>query len=133
MPALTLRIFGAALCARLIRDEIASGLEQDYARTARAKGASRARVLVVHVLRTALLPIATLAALDLGTMVGGAVVTEGVFRWPGVGQMAIAAVLNRDGPAIFGTVLFSSFAVVIATLAVDLLGGLMDPRVRPRS
>lgn len=132
LPAATLGLFGAALYARLTRDEVASALVRDWARTARAKGASEARVLVVHALRVALLPLATLAALDLGTMVGGAIVTEQLFRWPGVGQMAVEAALNRDGSAIFGTVLFTSTAVVASSLAVDLLAYALDPRIRDR-
>lgn len=130
LPALTLGVFGTALYARLVRDEVATGLSLDFVRTARAKGASNARVLVVHVLRASLLPIATLLALDLGTIVGGAVVTEKIFRWPGVGQMAVDAVVNRDGPAIFGTVLFSSTAVVASTLLLDVMAVFIDPRAR---
>lgn len=130
LPALTLGIYGSALYARLTRAELGTLLEQDFVRAARAKGASRARSLVVHALRNALVPIATLAALDLGTMVGGAVITEKLFRWPGVGQMAIEALLNRDGPVIFGTVLFSSVAVVASTLVIDLVQLALDPRLR---
>jgi peptide/nickel transport system permease protein len=132
LPALTLGIYGSALYARLTRDELGTLLEQDFVRGARAKGASRARALVVHALRNALVPIVTLAALDLGTMVGGAVITEKLFRWPGVGQMAIEALLNRDGPVIFGTVLFSSIAVVASTLLIDLLQVALNPRRRAR-
>jgi peptide/nickel transport system permease protein len=130
LPALTLGVFGSALYARITRDELATLLAQDFTRTARAKGASGARVLFVHALRNALVPIATLAVLELGTMVGGAVVTETLFRWPGVGQMAVTALLNRDGPVIVGTVLFTSSAVVLSTLALDLLYLGLDPRIR---
>jgi peptide/nickel transport system permease protein len=130
LPALTLGIFGAALYARLTREEVAQALAQDYARAARARGASEWRVLVVHALRNAVLPIATLMALDLGALVGGAVVTEKLFRWPGMGAMTVDALVNRDGPVILGTVLFSSFAIVIASLGVDLLAWLLDPRLR---
>ncbi len=130
LPALTLGLLGTALYARLVRDELGTILAQDYVRTARAKGASATRVLLVHALRNALVPVATLAALDLGTMVGGAVVTERLFRWPGVGQMAVEALLNRDGPVILGTVLMSSCAIVVATLALDLVYLALDPRLR---
>jgi peptide/nickel transport system permease protein len=133
LPALTLGVFGSALYARLTREELGDLLGRDFVRTARAKGASGARVLVVHALRNALLPIATLAALDLGTMIGGAVVTEKLFRWPGVGQMAVEALVNRDGPVIFGTVLFASTAVVLSMLSLDILLVLLDPRLRGRS
>jgi peptide/nickel transport system permease protein len=132
LPALTLGLFGSALYARLTREEVASALGQDFARAARARGASNARVLVVHALRNALAPLTTMAALDLGTMVSGAVVTERIFRWPGVGQLAVDAVLNRDGPVIFGTVLFSAAAVVVATFTLDVVDVLLDPRLRSR-
>lgn len=130
LPALTLGLFGSALYARLTREEVASALGQDFARAARARGASGARVLVVHALRNALGPLTTMAALDLGTMVSGAVVTERIFRWPGVGQLAVDAVLNRDGPVIFGTVLFSAAAVVVATCTLDVVDVLLEPRLR---
>ncbi len=132
LPALTLGLFGSALYARLTREEVASALAQDFARAARARGASATRVLVVHALRNALAPLTTMAALDLGTMVSGAVVTERIFRWPGVGQLAVDAVLNRDGPVIFGTVLFSAAAVVVATFTLDVADVLLDPRLRSR-
>ena len=130
LPALTMGIYGAALYARLTRDEVSRALSQDHVRTARAKGASEGRVLIVHALRTALVPIATLAILDLGALVGGAIVTEKLFRWPGMGSMAVDAMVNRDGPVIFGTVLFSSLAIVVASLLVDVLTTLLDPRLR---
>ena len=130
LPSLTLGLFGSAIYARLTREEVASALGQDFARAAKARGASEARVLVVHALRNALGPLTTMAALDLGTMVSGAVVTERIFRWPGVGQLAIDAVLNRDGPVIFGTVLFSAAAVVVATFTLDVVDVIVDPRPR---
>jgi peptide/nickel transport system permease protein len=130
LPALTLGIFGSALYARLTRDELGSLLAQDFIRTARAKGASGARVLVVHALRNALVPLVTVLALELGALIGGAVVTETLFRWPGIGQMAVTALLNRDGPVIVGTVLFTSAVVVVTTLALDLLYVALDPRIR---
>jgi peptide/nickel transport system permease protein len=130
LPAITLGVFGSALYARLLRDELGTILGQDHVRTARAKGASGARVLLAHGLRNALVPVATIAALELGTLVGGAVVTERIFRWPGVGQLAVDALLNRDAPVIFGTVLFTSAAVVASTLALDLVYAALDPRLR---
>jgi peptide/nickel transport system permease protein len=133
LPALTLGVFGSALYVRVVREELRAVLRQDFIRTARAKGASRLRALVVHALRNALLPIATLAALDFGTLVGGAIVTEKLFRWPGVGQMTVEALQNRDGPLIVGTVLFASAALVLATLALDLAALVLDPRLRSRS
>jgi peptide/nickel transport system permease protein len=129
LPALTLGVFGSALYARLLREELGGILQEEHVRTARAKGASPARVLVVHGLRNALVPVATVAALELGTLVGGAVVTERLFRWPGVGQMTVEALLNRDAPVIFGTVLFTSAAVVAATLLLDVAYLVLDPRL----
>jgi peptide/nickel transport system permease protein len=130
LPALTMGIFGTALYARLVRDEMTDALVADHVRTARAKGASAARVLSVHGLRNAMMPIATLVVLDLGTLVGGAIVTEKLFRWPGVGMLAVDALLNRDGPVIVGTVLFAALAVVLATLLLDLVYLALEPRLR---
>jgi peptide/nickel transport system permease protein len=130
LPAITLGVLGIALYARLTRDEVTSALGQDFARTARAKGASRLRVLFVHALRAAAVPIVTVAALDLGTLVGGAIVTEKLFRWPGVGQMAVDAVLNRDGSVILGVVLVTSTAVALSTVLLDLVLPFVDPRLR---
>jgi len=133
LPALTLGIFGATLYARMSRDEVSRTLSKDYIRTARAKGASPSRVLFAHALRNAMVPIATLMVLDLGALVGGAIVTEKLFRWPGMGAMAVDAMINRDGPVIFGTVLFSAAAIVAASLLVDLAAIVVDPRLRRRS
>ncbi|AUX42983.1 peptide ABC transporter [Sorangium cellulosum] len=132
LPALTLGVFGSALYARMVREELRTLLRQDFIRTARAKGASRLRALVVHALRNALLPLTTLAALDFGALAGGAIVTERLFRWPGVGSMAVEALQNRDGPLLVGTVLFAATAVVLATVALDLAAVALDPRLRSR-
>lgn len=128
LPALTLGIHGSAIYARLVRAELGAALEQDFVRAARARGASRMRALVVHGLRTALVPVATLAVLDLGALVGGAVVTEKLFRWPGMGQMAVEAIVNRDGPLVTATVLVAAIAIVVATLLVDVVAVFLDPR-----
>jgi len=130
LPALTLGIYGAALYARLSRDELAQTLAQDHVRAARARGATTARVLVVHALRNSLLPVVTLLVLDLGGLVGGAIVTEKLFRWPGLGSLAVDGMVNRDGPVIFGTVLVSALAIVGASLVADLLALILDPRLR---
>jgi len=133
LPALTLGIHGSAIYARLVRTELGRVLEQDYVRLARAKGASGLRALVVHGLRMALVPVATLAVLDLGALVGGAVVTEKLFRWPGMGQLAVEAIVNRDGPLVTATVLVAAVAIVMATLLVDAFGVWLDPRLAARS
>ena len=130
LPALTLGLFGAASYTRLVRDEMIGLLSEDYVRTARAKGASRAAVVVRHALRNALVPLVTVLGLDLGTLVGGAVVTETLFRWPGVGAMSVNAMLDRDGPLILGATIVTSTAVVLSNIVVDVCYAALDPRVR---
>ncbi len=130
LPALTLGLYGAAYYTRLVRDDMVDVLRQDFIRTARAKGASEAGVLVHHALRNALLPVVTMVGMDLGALVGGAVVTETLFRWPGIGALSVTALLDRDGPVIMGTVLLTSTAIVLSNVVVDLLYGVLDPRTR---
>lgn len=130
LPALTLGLFGAAYYTRLVRDEVLTQRAQDYARTAFAKGATRARVIGVHVLRNALMPLVTVVGVDLGVLVGGAIVTEKLFRWPGLGALSVDAVADRDGPVIMGTVIVASSAVIVASLVVDMSYALLDPRAR---
>jgi peptide/nickel transport system permease protein len=130
LPALTLGLYGAALYARLVRDETARALSSDYVKAARARGVGEARVMVVHALRNAVVPIATLMVLELGALIGGAIVTEKLFRWPGMGSMVVDAMVHRDGPVILGTVLFGAAVIVIASLIVDLLTVIADPRLR---
>ncbi len=130
LPSLTLGLYGAATFSRLVREEARDALERDHVRTAIAKGASRSRVVFVHVLRVALTPIATLAVLDLGALVGGAIVVEKIFRLPGLGEMTVNAVQNRDAPTVVGAVFISSAAVVLGTLLADLLVWALDPRAR---
>lgn len=130
LPAMTLGLYGSAVYVRITRDELIDELGRDYARTARAKGASSLRTACVHALRNAALPIATLAGLDLGALVGGAIVTETLFRWPGIGALSVEATLDRDGPVVMGVVLVTSIAVVVATLLTDALALLLDPRAR---
>jgi peptide/nickel transport system permease protein len=130
LPALTLGLFGAAYYTRLSRDEMVSALAEDHVRTARAKGASPARVVFVHGLRNAAIPLLTAIGLDLGALVGGAVVTETLFRWPGIGSLSTTALLDRDGPVVVGIVLATSTAVVLSNTLVDVLCTLLDPRAR---
>lgn len=129
LPSLTLGIYGAAYYTRLVRDEMIGLLGQDFVRTARAKGASRAAVVVRHALRNALVPLATVVGLDLGALLGGAIVTETLFRWPGLGALSVTAILDRDGPLILGSVLVSALAVALASVLVDALYAVLDPRV----
>lgn len=130
LPAITLGLFGAAFYARFVRDEMIGVLREDYIRTAMAKGLPRWRVILVHGLRNALMPLLTIVGMDLGAMMGGAVVTEKLFRWPGIGSLTVDAVLAQDGPLIMGIVLLTSVAIVFANLTVDLLYALLDPRTR---
>jgi peptide/nickel transport system permease protein len=130
LPALTLGIFGAAFYTRLMRDEMIGLLKQDYVRTARAKGLSEGTVVVRHALRNALVPLVTVVGLDLGALMGGAIVTETLFRWPGLGAASVQAVLDRDGPVIVGAVLVTSTAIVMMSVVVDFVYVVLDPRVR---
>ena len=130
LPALTLGIFGAAYYTRMVRDEMIGQLSLDYVRTARAKGLSGPAVVVRHAFRNALLPVVTIFGLEVGTLVGGAIVTESIFRWPGLGSLSVTAMLDRDGPVIMGCVIVTSVAVVLATTFTDLAYALLDPRVR---
>jgi peptide/nickel transport system permease protein len=129
LPALTLGVFGAAFYTRLMRDEMIVLLKQDFVRTARAKGLSEPAVILRHALRNALVPLVTVVGLDLGVLLGGAVVTEALFRWPGLGALSVQALLDRDGPVIMGTVLVTSTAIVLSNVLVDLLYVALDPRV----
>jgi peptide/nickel transport system permease protein len=130
LPALTLGLYGAAYYARLVRDEMITLLKQDYIRTARAKGQSEPWVILRHALRNALMPLVTVVGLSMGTLVGGAIVTEKIFRWPGIGSLSVDAIVERDGPVIMGVVILFSTVVVFANLLVDLSYALLDPRVR---
>jgi len=130
LPALTLGIYGAAYYTRVVRDELIGAVKLDHVRTARAKGLPMWRVWIRHALRNALVPLVTLIGLDLGALVGGAIVTETLFRWPGLGALSVSALLDRDGPVIMGTVIVSSAAIVIANLVVDVSYAVLDPRVR---
>jgi peptide/nickel transport system permease protein len=130
LPAVTLGVFGAAYYTRIVRDEMIGELSHDYIRTARAKGLGNLGVIVKHALRNAMVPIVTIFGLEIGTLVGGAIVTESVFRWPGLGSLSVDAMLDRDGPLIMGCVIVTSSVVVLSTLAVDLAYTVLDPRVR---
>src|SRR6185503_11461358 len=133
LPALTLGIAGAAYYTRLVRGDMIEVLRQDFVRTARAKGVGPVGVVVRHALRNALLPLVTVVGLDFGVLIGGAVVTEKLFRWPGIGQLSVDAVFDRDAPVVLGVVILTSSAIVLANLMVDLSYSLLDPRVRQNS
>ena len=130
LPAVTLGLRSAAVLARMTRSSLLEVLGQDYVRTGRAKGLPSVRVLFGHALRNALVPVVTLIGLDFGSYLSGSVLTESIFAWPGVGQYALQAILRRDFPAIQGTVLFLAALFVVVNLAVDILYGAIDPRIR---
>jgi peptide/nickel transport system permease protein len=132
LPALTLAPAGIASYARLVRAELTETLGEDYVRTSRAKGLPPAAVVGKHALRNALPPVATLAGLDLGVLLGGAVVTESIFGWPGLGREAVLAIANVDLPIILGVVMVSAVAILVASLLADLAHALLDPRIRMR-
>jgi peptide/nickel transport system permease protein len=130
LPAIVLGIGGAAFYSRVLRNSLLDVMGEDYIRTAHAKGMHPVTVLLKHTLRNALLPLVTLAGLDLALLLGGVVVIEAVFGWPGIGLQAWNAIKNQDTPIIMGTVLFASIAVVFLNLGVDFLYVALDPRVR---
>lgn len=130
LPALAIGLTSAGFVARLTRSAMLEVIRADYVRTARAKGLQERNVIVRHALRNALLPVITLQGLQFGTLLGGAVITEIVFTWPGLGRMLLDGILKRDYPVVQGTVIFVAFAYVAANLLVDLLYHLIDPRLR---
>jgi peptide/nickel transport system permease protein len=130
MPWFVLAAAFAAFYARMVRGNLLEVLGEDYIRTARAKGLSGRRVVVRHALRSALTPIVTMAGLDIGILLGGAILTETVFNIPGIGRFAYDAIVNSDLPAIQGTVLFGAFFIIAANLFVDIVYAFLDPRVR---
>jgi len=130
LPALTLGAFAMASIARLTRSAVLEVLRADYIRTARAKGVNEALVVVKHTLKNAAVPIVTITGLQFGTLLGGAVVTETVFAWPGIGRLAIQSIYNRDYPVVQCTVFISAVLFIVINFCVDLIYGLLDPRVR---
>ena len=130
LPAVTLGLALAAVVTRTLRSSMLEALTEDYVRTARAKGLSEWRVMRGHVLRNALIPVVTVLGLQLGTLIGGAVITEYVFALPGVGRLVVDAVFARDYPLVQGVVLLIAVAFIASNLVVDLLYGLIDPRLR---
>ncbi len=130
LPALTLGTAMAAILARMIRSTLLEVLSEDYIRTARAKGLSETTVIWRHGMRNALLPVITLLGLQLGTLLGGAVITETVFSWPGVGELTIAAIKGRDYPLVQATVLLISLSYVFVNILTDIVYAAVDPRIR---
>jgi peptide/nickel transport system permease protein len=129
LPAASLALFYAALYTRLMRASMLEVAGQDYVRTARAKGIAEGRVLYGHVLKNALLPLLTMVGVQLGSLLGGSVLVESVFGWPGLGRLAFEAVQQRDYNLLLGILLMSSLLVIAVNLVVDLLYAALDPRI----
>ncbi|MEY4871746.1 MAG: hypothetical protein RLZZ563_1076 [Pseudomonadota bacterium] len=132
LPALTLGILGSGWYSRMMRSSMIEVLRADYIRTARAKGLGRARVVLRHALPNAVLPIIAMIGIDIGIFMGGIVVVESVFGWPGIGQLAWQAIQRVDIPIIMGVTLVSALAIVIGNLLADLIAPFIDPRIRLR-
>jgi peptide/nickel transport system permease protein len=130
LPSVTLGAASAAIVARMTRSAMLEVLGQDYVRTARAKGLAERVVVNRHALRNALIPVVTILGLQLGTLLSGAVLTETVFAWPGIGRLLVDAVLARDYPIIQGAILLIATTFVLLNVAVDVLYGFLDPRIR---
>jgi peptide/nickel transport system permease protein len=130
LPWLTLALVSAAIYTRLTRGAMLDVLNEDYIRTARSKGISERRIIGRHGLRSALTPVVTQFGIDLGALLGGAVVTESVFGLPGLGKAALDALNQQNQPVVIGTVLLASTAIVVANIVVDLAYAVLDPRVR---
>jgi peptide/nickel transport system permease protein len=130
MPWFVLAVSFAAFYARLIRANLSEVMEEDYIRTARAKGLRERRVVMRHGLRAAITPIVTVVGLDIGILLGGAILTESVFNIPGIGRLAFESIQRGDLPVIQGTVLLGAFFIILANLVVDIAYAFLDPRVR---
>ncbi len=132
MPSIVLAAFFSARIARLTRSAVLDVLGEEYILTARAKGLGEGRVVGKHTLRNSAIPIVTLAGLEAGQLLGGAVITETIFAWPGLGRLTVQALLNRDFPVVLAAVFLISVMYTLVNLLVDLLYGWLDPRVRLR-
>ena len=132
LPAITLGLFTAARITRLTRSGMLEVLAQDYIRTARAKGVGESPVVWKHALKNASIPIVTIVGIDLGTLLGGSVITETIFAWPGVGRLSVQAIFNRDYPVVQSAVFLLASTFVIVNFLVDIVYTYLDPRIRYR-
>jgi peptide/nickel transport system permease protein len=130
LPWLVLAASFTAIYARLLRGNLIETMSEDYIRTARAKGLRERRVVLRHGVRSAITPLVTAAGIDIGVLLGGAILTETVFNIPGIGRLAFDSIQNGDLPMIQGTVLFGAFFIIVANLIVDVLYAIIDPRIR---
>ena len=132
LPVVSLSIIFVALYSRLTRASMLDALASDFIRTARSKGLAESRVLLKHALKNALLPVITVAGIQLGQVLAGTILVETVFSWPGMGRLAFESILRRDYPLLLGILLFSSVVVVVFNLVTDVVYGVLDPRIRYR-
>lgn len=130
LPAIVLGTIPLAVIVRMTRSSMLEVLGEDYIRTARAKGLSRLRVIIVHALRNAMLPVVTVIGLQIGTLLAGAILTETIFSWPGLGRWLIEALQRRDYPVVQGGVLLVATMIILVNLLVDVLYGVINPRIR---
>jgi peptide/nickel transport system permease protein len=130
LPALTLGLYSTARVTRLMRAGMLDVIGQDYVRTAWAKGLPGRTVVLKHALRNTLIPVVTIVGLELGTLLGGAVITETIFAWPGIGRLAVTAIFQRDYPLVQAVVLVTALVFVACNLVVDLAYAWLDPRIR---
>ncbi len=132
LPSIVLGTIPLAVIARMTRSSMLEVLREDYVRTARAKGASTFRVVAIHALRNALIPVVTTIGLQVGALLAGAILTETTFSWPGIGKWLVEAIRRRDYPAVQGGILLSATVVIGVNLLVDVLYGVVNPRIRHR-
>jgi peptide/nickel transport system permease protein len=130
LPAIVLGSFAMGIVARMLRSSLLAALQDDYVRTARAKGLAEASVVRNHALRNAMIPTITVIGLTFASLLAGAVLTETIFSWPGVGQFAVRMALKVDYPGLLGVTLFVAVAYIFVNLIVDILYGFLDPRIR---
>ncbi len=130
MPAFVIAVFGLAAIARLMRGSVIDSMESDFVRTLRAKGLSRSRIVGVHVTRNSVAPVLTFVAIDLGFLLGGAVVIEGIFNLPGIGQLLFSAIRTHEGPTVVGVATTLVLIFLVLNVLVDIINSALDPRIR---
>ena len=130
LPALTIGVLGGGWYSRMTRSSMVEALQQDYIRTARAKGAREIRIVLIHALRNAFLPILAMIGIDMGQFMGGSVVVESIYGWPGVGQLMWQSIQEIDIPVIMAITLIAAVAIVLSNLVIDLIAPLVDPRIK---
>ena len=132
LPAFTLGTASMASIARQTRSAVLDVIRQDYIRTARSKGLAERKVIIGHALRNALIPVVTIIGLQLGALMSGAVITETIFAWPGIGRLVVDAIRNKDFPVIQGTIMAFALLYAVINLVVDILYAFLDPRLRSK-